>query len=123
MLTKILFTIVVIAGVAIFYRQKAERENAARIASQPVTPEAESAVSPRTLAYILIGVLIAVSVGFFIVSWQQDNRIITIRVTAENGAVVSYQAYHKDIRGRSFISLSGSQVTLGESDRVEMLQQ
>ena len=89
MLTKILFTIVVIAGVAIFYRQKAERENAARAVAQTDVADTESAIAPRTLAYIIIGLLVSVSIGFFIVNWQQDNRVVNIRVTAENGEVVT----------------------------------
>ncbi len=122
MLTKILFTVVVIIGVAIFYRQKAEKENAGRVqASQ--AEETEASIKPRTLAYILIGVLVAISVTVFAFSWQRDNQIVNIRVTAESGDTVTYQAYQKDIKGRSFVSLSGSQITLGESDRVEMITQ
>jgi len=122
MLTKILFTVIVIVGVAIFYRQKAEKEGPTR-AQQAAAQEAEASVSPHTLAYIIIGVLVAISIAVFAVSWQRDNRVVNIRVTAESGDVVTYQAYQKDIKGRSFVSLSGSQITLGESDRVEMLQQ
>jgi len=122
MLTKILFTVVVIVGVAIFYRQKAEKQNLER-AKQAENTEAEASISPRTLAYILIAVLVVISIVVFTFSWQRSNQVINIRVTAESGDVTTYQAYQKDIKGRSFISLSGSQITLGESDRVEMIQQ
>jgi len=53
MLTKILFTVIVIVGVAIFYRQKAEKQNLDR-AKQAESTVAEASISPRTLAYILI---------------------------------------------------------------------
>ncbi|MBX2869667.1 MAG: hypothetical protein KTR18_13380 [Acidiferrobacterales bacterium] len=122
MLTKILFTFVVIVGVAIFYRQKAEKENAARTQKNQDV-QAEASLQPRTLAYILIAVLVAISMGVFAFSWQRDNQIVNIRVTAESGNTVTYQAYQKNIKGRSFVSLSGSQITLGESDRVEMITQ
>jgi len=122
MLTKILFTVIVIVGVAIFYRQKAEKQNLDR-AKQAESTVAEASISPRTLAYILIAVLVFISIVVFAFSWQRANQVINIRVTAESGDVITYQAYQKDIKGRSFISLSGSQITLGESDRVEMIQQ
>ena len=122
MLTKILFTVVVIVGVAIFYRQKAEKQNLER-AKQAENTEAEASISPRTLAYILIAVLVVISIVVFAFSWHRSNQVINIRVTVESGDVTTYQAYQKDIKGRSFISLSGSQITLGESDRVEMIQQ
>jgi len=124
MLTKILFTIVVIVGVAIFYRNKAQHENEARLrARQSTGPEEAASLAPRTLAYILIGVLVAISIGVFAYSWQRNNKVVNIRVTGENGETVTYHAYQKDIKGRTFVSLGGSQITLGESDRVEMLQQ
>ncbi len=116
MLTKILFTIVVIAGVAIFYRQKAEKENAKR--QTPATPD-QGSVPPKTMAYIIIGVLLAASAVVFFLNWQTANEVVNIRVTSESGEVVIYQAYQKDIKGRSFTSLTGSQITLGESDRFE----
>lgn len=117
MLTKILFTIVVVVGVALFFRTKNEPA-AARETAAPVD---EAAPSTRTLAYILIAILVTISIGVFFYKWQQDNRIVNIRVTTESGEVVNYQARHKDIDGRRFLSLDGVQVTLGTGDRVEML--
>ncbi len=117
MLAKILFTIVVVAGVILFFRHR----GAAR-QPEPVT-ETETAPSTRAVAYALIGILVAISVGVFVYKWQQDNRIVNIRVTNDSGEEVHYQARHKDIDGRNFLSLDGVRVTLGEGDRVEMLGQ
>ena len=117
MLTKILFTTVVVVGVALFFRNK----NEATVTREAPPPAAEPAPSTRTIAYVLIAILVVISVGVFFYKWQQDNRIVNIRVTTESGEVVSYQARHKDIDGRKFLSLEGVQVTLGAGDRVEML--
>ena len=117
MLSKILFTIVVIIGVALFFRNK----NAANAPQETAPPPAEAAPSTRAIAYALIAILVVISVGVFFYKWQQDNRIVNIRVTTETGEVVNYQARHKDIDGRRFLSLEGVQVNLGTGDRVELL--
>ena len=121
MLTKILFTLIVIIGVALFYRNK----NMSSESAQPkkAVTEAEGPLSTRTLAYGIIGLLVLLSCGIFAYHWNQGNQIVNIRVTSEGGNMVNYQAHHRDIKGRKFVSLDGIQVTLGESDRVEMLQQ
>ena len=118
MILKILFTIVVVVGVALFFRTKNESDKP-RAAVEPV---ADGAPSTRAVAYVLVGILVAISIGVFVYKWQQDNRIVNIRVTTESGEVVNYQARHKDIDGRRFVSLEGVSVTLGQGDRVEMLQ-
>ena len=64
----------------------------------------------------------AISVTVFIVSYQSDNKIINILVIAEDGMSTLYQAKQKSIKGRRFVTLDGRQVTLGESDRIEIAQ-
>jgi len=118
MLTKILFTLVVIIGVAIFYRNKAMVENKAR--EKQAQALQEDSISTRALAYVMIGVLIAISIAVFGYNWQQNNRIFNIKVTASSGEVVNYQARHQDIDGRTFITMDGIQVSVGQDDKMEM---
>ena len=122
MLTKILFTLAVIFGVIIFYRSKqgAARPVAAPAAENP--PGNSGSLSTRTLAYIMIAVLVAISILVFVINWHSDNRIVNIRIVAEGGTTMNYQARHKTIKGRSFVTLDGTRVTLGESDRIEMIE-
>ena len=117
MLTKILFTIIVVVGVALFFRSKKSPPGAREAAR----PGKETAPSTRTLVYVLISIMVAVSIGVFVYKWRLDHRVIQIRVTTESGEVVNYQARHKDYGGRSFLSLEGVRVTLGAGDRVETL--
>ena len=119
MLTKILFTLLVIIGVAVFYRNKSAAATAKSRSIPP--PTQDNSLPTRTLAYILIGLLITISIGIFAYNWHQQNRIIDIKVTSESGEVIHYQARHRDIHGRKFTSLEGINVTLGQSDRIEML--
>ena len=121
MLSKIFFTLVVIIGVVLFYRNKRMREQPANPA--PSAQEAEGPLSTHTLAYIMIGILVAISGAVFAYNWHQNNRIVNIQVTSEGNEVVHYQARHGDIKKRVFITLDGVQVTLGQNDRMEIPQQ
>ena len=82
MLTKILFTLVVIIGVAIFYRNKGMQEQ--RSGAKPASEQSDDSIPTRTLAYIMIGLLVAISIGVFAYNWQQNKRIFNIKVTFRN---------------------------------------
>ncbi len=115
MLTKIFFTIVVIIVVALVFRTKtAPKAKVVESADQ------EGSLSVRTIAYAIIAVLIVVSSTIYFFKYQSDNTIVNIKVISEDGSSTVYQAYQKEIKGRKFLTLDNRQVTLGESDRVEM---
>ena len=116
MLTKILFTLLVIVIVAMVFRTK----TAARKPAPAEVVEQPGSLSVRTVAYIIIAVLILLSASIFYFKYQSDNRIIEIRVTSEDGTSTVYQARQKNIKGRQFTTLDNRAVTLGESDRIEM---
>ncbi len=115
MLTKILITLVVIIIVAIVFRTKAPA--ASRVAEPP---DEQGALSVRAVTYALLGILLLIAAGIFVVKYQADNKIINIRVISDDGTSTVYQARQKTIKGRHFITLDDKQVTLGESDRIEM---
>jgi hypothetical protein len=73
--------------------------------------------------YTLLGLIIAISILVFVLHWSDQRQIINIRVTNSQGETINYQAYRKTIEGRRFTTLDGVDVTLGTSDRVEMLGQ
>ena len=116
MLTKILITLAVIIIVALVFRTKATPA-----ASPTVKPPDEpGALSVRGVTYALLGILLLIAAGVFIIKFQADNKIITIRVISDDGVSTIYQARQKTIKGRRFTTLDNKQVTLGESDRIEM---
>ena len=119
MLVKILFTIAVIIGVTLFFRNKRESEQQ-KTPRKDTSAEEMKSLSSRALAYGLIGLLVILSSGIYIYHWHQGNRIINIQVTSEGGQTVHYQAHHKNIEGRQFTTMDGRLVTLGESDRIEI---
>ena len=114
MLTKIIFTLVVIIVVALVFKTKTAPK--ARV----VEAQEEGSLSVKTVAYLIVGILIVISATIFVFKYQSDNRIVNIRVIAEDGTSTVYQARQKEIKGRQFLTLDNKQVTLGESDRIEM---
>ena len=121
MLLKILFTLAVVLAVAVIFRvknqpQKSSPPNAA-------TDHSRGGVSSRAVIYTLLGLIISISILIFVLHWSDQRRIINIRVTDSQGETINYQAYRKTIKGRRFTTLDGVDVTLGASDRVEMLGQ
>lgn len=117
MLTKVLFTLIVIVAVALIFRQKTEarRGDGRRRQRTPQT-----GIQSKTIVYAILGLIIAISALLFFLHWQNQHRIINIIVTDGSGATATYQAYKKSIEGRSFVTLDGREVTLGDNDRVEM---
>ncbi len=122
MLIKIMFTVAVIIGVVIFFRMRpAARAHAAAEQRLQDAQENGRAISPRALAYGIFGILAGVSALFFTYHWQIENRIVTLRVFSA-GDSVDYQARYKSIKGRTFTTLDNARITLGDSDRIEMLE-
>lgn len=77
----------------------------------------------RWVLYSFAGIIALTSCAFFIYKWQLDNTVVSIRVIS--GSVdntTTYKALQKDIKGRTFTTLDGRLVTLGESDRIELLK-
>ncbi len=115
MLTKIVFTLLVMVVVALVFRNK----HSGRTAPEQTVSIEPGAFSTRAVAYGILGILVTISITVFIFSYHSDNRIVTIRVIAEDGISTIYQARQKFIKGRQFVTLDGTRVTLGQSDRIE----
>ena len=123
MITKIFFTMLVIIVVGMIF--KSQNQGKATTAEPQKTPGQKSgetaSLSPKTVAYLLIGLLIIVSgaVGYF--SWSDSNQVVSLRVINAGGTLSEYQAYRKDISGREFTSIDGIYIRLADTDRLEML--
>lgn len=120
MLTKILFTALVIAAVYVFYRYRGRGPAKIEKTLKPAKPS----TTGRFAAYGFIAVLLVVSGGIYYYHWQQAHRIVTIRVIdGDSNNVTVYKAYQKSIKGSRFESLDGKTVVLGESERVEFIEE
>ncbi len=117
MLTKILFTLAVILVVALVFRTKSQPAGA----SAAPAPD-KGGISAPMVAYSLLGLVIAISALVFVLHWQEQHRIINIRVIDSQGTTLNYQAYKKAVDGRRFTTIGGLAVDLADSDRIEILE-
>lgn len=113
----------VIIVVGMIFKSQNQGKAAAPKSQRPADKKLDETASlaPKTVAYLLIGLLIIVSgvVGYF--SWSDSNQVVTLRVINATGALSEYQAYRKDISGRKFTSIDGIYIRLADTDRLEML--
>lgn len=126
MLTKILFTALVIVAVYLFYRYRGRPPVNGRTPGKvkKIAEPAEKSSIGRFAAYGFVAALLLVSVIIYYFHWQQAHKIVTIRVIDGNSSNVTiYKAYQKSIKGSRFESLDGKTVVLGESERVEFIEE
>lgn len=113
MLTKILFTLAVIAAVVMLVRLRA------RAAPVQAAPD-ESAQGFRWLALVAVGLMVIGSAFFIWQTWRDASEVMVLRVVdTRSGHVTEYQAYRSDVDGRSFRTLDGRHITLAETERLE----
>lgn len=127
MLTKILFTAVVVAMVYALYRFRSRTAQGAAAQAKPAAiqskAQGEHSRLGRIAAYGLVALIIAISSVFYYLHWREQHTIVTIRVIdGRSGNATVYKAYKKSITGSRFESLDGKTVILGEAERVEMVE-
>jgi len=126
MLTKILITILIIVSAVVFIRYKKSLEQQATLGKTTHTitiqQEPESS-SQANIKYIAIGVLsLSLLTGtlMLFLNWQEEHRLYDIKIiNPQTGDVDHYQAYKKDLRGRTFTTITGQQVTVSDLERLE----
>jgi hypothetical protein len=53
--------------------------------------------------------------------WQDGDRVVTVRVVdTQSGRSVTYQARRKDVEERHFVTLDGREVSVAETERIEL---
>lgn len=124
MLTKILVTALVILGCYAFIRfqrnkQPAQSKQAVLTGRQQAKISVAS--SFKWLAVSLVVLTLATAVGFFIYDWQDNHERVIVKVTnPHNGETVSYQVYKGDLQERSFETVQGQIIRVGNSERIEV---
>lgn len=119
MLTKILFTGLVILVVYAYYRYRGTAAVRGKKVVEQVKP---SKIGQMAVVAFIVFLLLA-SGGIYLYQWQQAHKVVTIRVIeGATGSVTVYQAYRKSIKGNRFESLDGKTVMLGEAERVEFVE-
>ncbi|MCW8884936.1 MAG: hypothetical protein OQK12_06730 [Motiliproteus sp.] len=121
MLTKLLLTTAVIVGCYLFIRYK-RGEALANQPQQRVEAKPKSDRKPLNgLALGLMAVLVAAAIGFFVYDYQDNQTLLEVKViNPSNGEETQYQVYKGDLGARSFETIQGQQVRIGNSERMEV---
>jgi hypothetical protein len=117
MLTKLLFTALVVAGVYALYRFRT------RTGPQPSKPDtpADNRFG-RLVSYGFVGVLITISAIAYYFHWQSQRQVVSVRVIdSGTGNLTTYQVYRHSIEGRHLQTVDGRSVRLGAGERLEVL--
>jgi len=119
MLTKVLFTILVIVAVVLFVRYR----TAARVPAQGRASEAPPAWYWRALPAVLLLAALGSAVLVFWLDWREEQRVFTVRVIdTRSGDVRSYLVRRGDVHGRRFTTVDGRTVTLADVERMELME-
>jgi hypothetical protein len=124
MLTKILFTLLIIIGAVIYVRVRARKRMLAPMA--PPLPRPVPSERPRLVYYLAIGLLAIMlsGAGYYLFQlWFDGSRIIEVRVINSNtGSVTSYEVYKGDVAAgeSTFRTIDGRTITLAAVERLEM---
>ena len=116
MIKKILFTIIVAAVVILFYKIK--RQQPEKKDTTQKLPEGK--FSTQLIAYIVVGFMLLFSGVFFTLNWLDDNSTIQVKVITGNSST-EYQVKKNRLKGRTFTTVDGRQIELGDNERLEIL--
>ena len=119
MITKILFTAMVIVAVLVYARHRTARRDPGR----PAEPPAPAPWYWRLMPAGLLAAALAAGSLVFWLEWQDEHRLFTVRVIdTRSGEVRTYPVYRDDVEGRRFTTVDGRQVTLADVERMELIE-
>lgn len=122
MITKLILTLTVIF---IAWLVVKNRQQSVRAIPHERQPEAVSEAGKNPLfkwgAYGLMGMLLLGSGAYLVIQWQELSRVVTVVVVdTQTGRSVSYLARRGDIDERRFVTLDGKEVSVANSERIEL---
>ena len=123
MITKILYTLVVIAVVFGVTRLRARQRLAApaRPAPRKSPPRNAAARLPAIIAYTVTATIVALSASLYYRSWSSGREVVTVRVVnTGTGAAIDYRARRGDVGERSFETVDGWKVSISDVERLEV---
>ncbi|MCU7851646.1 MAG: antitermination protein NusG [Candidatus Thiodiazotropha sp. (ex Monitilora ramsayi)] len=121
MIGKILLTlfVIIIAWLVISNRQR----RMTAVAAQPRVAHAEAKTNSlwKWGGYIFIILMIIGSGLFLYMEWQDRYRVVAVQVIdSQTGKSTYYQARRMDVDERSFVTLDGREVSVAETERIEL---
>ncbi|PWG65460.1 hypothetical protein [Sediminicurvatus halobius] len=113
MIRQLLLTALVIVIVVLIVRWR--RAPARQAPSAP-----RRGPSPQAIAgWALLGIMVIGATVTFYLQWSEAHEVVTIEVVdGRSGERTTYQVYRKEVGDRSFRTVDGREVSLGQSDRM-----
>ena len=117
MLTKILFTLAVIA--VVFAMVRFRDRPARRPAPLPVKKTGRPWI--KVLAIAVIVLMLAGTAVIIYLNWRDSHQIMQVQVIdSGSGRVSNYKVYRGELQERRFVTVNGRQVQLAETERLEV---
>lgn len=124
MLTKILVTALVIVACFSYLRYQRGKNQATEAQDDSAARNTKKPSVNGQIQWLAVGLIVltgAAAIGFFIYSWVDDHRVMTVNlINPKTGAQQSYQVYKGDLQERSFKTLQGQQIRIGNTERLEV---
>ena len=126
MLTKILVTALIILACFYYLRYQRNKQQASTQKTSAVTSARKFSLASQIkwLAGGLVGLTICAAIATFIYGWLDKQQVLNVKVTSPySGEVVTYQVYKGDMDERSFETVQGQKIRIGNSERIEVSEQ
>lgn len=122
MITKFLFTALIVIAALLFMRHKNSRVRDQQLKQQAQQGQkAESRKTAMFVAIAFVSLTLAVSAGLYYSHWKESHRIFTIQIiNSLTGSEQSYHVYQGDINGRRFRTIDGRLINLSDVERMEV---
>jgi uncharacterized protein HemX len=122
MISKILLTLFVILVAWLVIRQRQQRMQVIAQQAAPAQPAQGRNNYWKWAGYLLVVVMILGSALFLYGQWQERNQVVRVQVIDSlNGNRNEYRALRTDVRERGFRTLDGREVTVADTERIELL--
>jgi ABC-type Fe3+ transport system permease subunit len=122
MITKLLFTLLIIIAALITIRYRnSRRQHAAQHDDERRAQQAAERRHAWRVAVALVTLMVLTSAGIYYSHWKAQHRLVTVRViNSLTGGEQSYRLYQGDLDGRSFRTTDGRLISLSDSERMEV---
>ncbi|MEZ9593820.1 hypothetical protein AB4298_04215 [Shewanella sp. 10N.261.52.F9] len=113
MLTKILITLLIIAGAMVYIRKP--REKGVRAS----TKELGKNIKLRIGAYILVSLSLTATAGYWYWDWSDGNKVVSVTIVSPiSDESVVYQVKKKDITSNELTTVNGIRIRLSNQERI-----
>lgn len=119
MITKILFTLLIIVGAVIFLRMKNAQNEQTSPARKAEISENTKMFRQGAYLFMIFMVISAMVVVYFKIGDNYETVNVHV-VNIQTGERVTYQAQQQDIKSKQFTTLQGRTVYVADMERVEI---